>query len=91
MTLPLIIVNPASAGGATGAGWARAAADLREHFGAFNCAFTKGAGDAREIAAREARAGRRLIVACGGYGTISEVAGGILESGADAELGVLPS
>jgi diacylglycerol kinase (ATP) len=91
MTLPLIIVNPASAGGATGAGWARAASDVREHFGAFGCAFTKGAGDARVIAAREASAGRRMIVACGGDGTISEVAGGILESGADAELGVLPS
>ncbi|HVG29569.1 MAG TPA: diacylglycerol kinase family protein [Pyrinomonadaceae bacterium] len=91
MTLPLIIVNPSSAGGATGAGWARAAGDVREHFGAFNCAFTRGAGDARVIAEREARAGRRLIVACGGDGTISEVASGILASGADAELGVLPS
>jgi YegS/Rv2252/BmrU family lipid kinase len=91
MTLPLIIVNPASAGGATGAGWARAASEVREHFGAFNCVFTKGAGDARVIAGREARAGRRLIVACGGDGTISEVACGILESGADAELCVLPS
>lgn len=90
-SLPLIIVNPASAGGATGAAWARTAGDVREHFGAFNCAFTEGAGDARLIAQREARAGRRLIVACGGDGTISEVAGGILESGADAELGVLPS
>jgi diacylglycerol kinase (ATP) len=90
-SLPLVIVNPASAGGATGAGWARAASDVREHFGAFNCAFTRGAGEAREIAAREARAGRRMIVACGGDGTISEVACGILESGAGAEFGVLPS
>jgi diacylglycerol kinase family enzyme len=32
-----------------------------------------------------------LIVACGGDGTINEVASGILESGADAELGILPS
>ena len=31
------------------------------------------------------------IIACGGDGTISEVANGILESGADAELGLLPS
>ncbi|MEJ7617648.1 MAG: YegS/Rv2252/BmrU family lipid kinase, partial [Pyrinomonadaceae bacterium] len=43
------------------------------------------------IAAREAKAGRELIVACGGDGTINEVAGGILESGTDAELGILPS
>jgi YegS/Rv2252/BmrU family lipid kinase len=91
MTLPLVIVNPASAGGATGKGWARAASDLRAHFGAFQCAFTRAADDAREIAAREARVGRRLIIACGGDGTISEVACGILESGANAELGILPS
>lgn len=91
MSLPLVIVNPASAGGATGEGWARAASSLRTHFGAFACALTKGAGDARLIAAREARAGRRLIIACGGDGTISEVACGILESGAGAELGILPS
>ena len=90
-SLPLVIVNPASAGGATGRAWPHLASDLRAHFGAFNCAFTKQAGDASVIAAREAVAGRSLIIACGGDGTISEVANGILQSGADAELGVLPS
>ncbi|HEY0099802.1 MAG TPA: diacylglycerol kinase family protein [Pyrinomonadaceae bacterium] len=90
-SLPLVIVNPASAGGATGRAWPRLASDLRTHFGAFNCAFTERAGDARLIAGREAGQGRNLIVACGGDGTISEVANGILESGADAELGILPS
>jgi diacylglycerol kinase (ATP) len=90
-SLPLVIVNPASAGGATGRAWPRAASDLRTHFGAFNCAFTERAGDARVIAGREAAQGRSLIIACGGDGTISEVANGILESGADAELGILPS
>jgi YegS/Rv2252/BmrU family lipid kinase len=90
-SLPLVIVNPASAGGATGRAWARVASDLRTHYGAFNCAFTERAGDARVIAGREAGQGRRLIIACGGDGTISEVANGILESGADAELGILPS
>lgn len=91
MSLPLIIVNPASAGGATGEAWARKASDLRAHFGAFECAFTKRAGDAREIALREAGDGRELIIACGGDGTISEVACGILESGARSELGIFPS
>jgi YegS/Rv2252/BmrU family lipid kinase len=90
-SLPLVIVNPASAGGATGRAWPGLASDLRAHFGAFNCAFTERAGDASLIAGREAAAGRSLIVACGGDGTISEVANGILESGADAELGILPS
>jgi YegS/Rv2252/BmrU family lipid kinase len=89
--LPLVIVNPASAGGATGRAWPRLASDLRTHFGAFNCAFTERAGDGQLIARREAGAGRRLLIACGGDGTISEVANGILEAGADAELGILPS
>lgn len=91
MTLPLVIINPASAGGATGDAWPAMASSLRTHFGAFNCAFTMRAGDATLIAEREATAGRRFIIACGGDGTISEVANGILRSGATAELGILPS
>ncbi len=90
-SLPLVIVNPTSAGGATGAAWPGMASELSTHFGAFNCEFTRGRGDAAKLAAQSAREGRRLIVACGGDGTISEVANGILESGADAELGILPS
>jgi diacylglycerol kinase (ATP) len=89
--LPLVIVNPASASGGTGSAWVGLASDLRNHFGAFNCAFTKGTGDGRLLALAAAQEGRRLIIACGGDGTISEVANGILESGTDAELGVLPS
>ena len=89
-SLPLVIVNPASAGGATRDAWPRLASELRTHFGPFNCAFTEKAGDGRLIAAREAKAGRHLIISCGGDGTISEVANGILESGEDVELGVLP-
>ncbi len=90
-SLPLVIVNPASANGMTGRHWPAVASDLRTHFGAFATAFTERAGDGQVIAAREAKTGRELIVACGGDGTINEVASGILESGADAELGVLPS
>ncbi|HYO63457.1 MAG TPA: diacylglycerol kinase family protein, partial [Pyrinomonadaceae bacterium] len=89
--LPLVIVNPASAGGATGGEWPGVAADLRAQFGPFACAFTEGPGDGRAIAEREARSGRRFVIACGGDGTISEVAAGLLAAGADAELGVLPS
>lgn len=90
-SLPLVIVNPASAGGATGRAWPATASEVRALFGAFGCIFTERPGDATVIAEREARAGRELIVACGGDGTISEVANGILLSGVDAELGVLPS
>ena len=90
-TLPLIIVNPASAGGATGDAWPGVASVVRRHFGAFEVAFTRRGGEAVEIAEREARAGRRLIIACGGDGTVNEVSNGILRADAGAELGVLPS
>jgi diacylglycerol kinase (ATP) len=91
-SLPLIIVNPASAGGATGREWPALAHALATHFGPFNCAFTTRAGEGPSIAEREARRGRRFIVACGGDGTINEVANGILEAGAKTtELGILPS
>jgi len=90
-TLPLIIVNPASADGATGRAWPALASELRRHFGAFAVEFTKRGGEAVEIAEREARAGQRFIIACGGDGTISEVANGILRADSGAELGVMPS
>ncbi len=89
--LPLVIVNPTSARGSTGATWARAASDLRTHFGAFQVAWTERAGDGRRLARQAAREGRRFIIACGGDGTISEVANGIIEAGETAELGILPS
>lgn len=89
--LPLVIVNPKSAGGSTQNRWAETAADFRAHFGAFQVAFTKKAGDGTALALRGAKQGRKFIIACGGDGTINEVANGILQSGADIEFGVLPS
>jgi len=88
--LPLIIVNPASAGGKTNRLWPEMASTIRAHFGPFAVAFTRGPGDGERIAGDEARQGRKFIIACGGDGTISEVANGILASGAAAELGILP-
>lgn len=88
--LPLIIINPAARGGKAGRSWASAATVIRSHFGPFQCAFTQCQGDAARIAEEEAGNGRRFIVSYGGDGTISEVARGILRSGAAAELGVLP-
>jgi YegS/Rv2252/BmrU family lipid kinase len=90
-SLPLIIVNPASAGGATGRAWPGVASTVRQHFGPFEVAFTRSGGEAVEIAEREARAGRRLVIACGGDGTINEVANGILRAESETELGLLPS
>jgi diacylglycerol kinase (ATP) len=91
MPLPLVIINPSSAGGSTGEAWPGLASDLRSEFGSFQTAFTKASGDAAVIANDAARKGVKLIIACGGDGTVSEVANGILSSGKDAELGILPS
>jgi YegS/Rv2252/BmrU family lipid kinase len=59
--------------------------------GAFTPVFTERAGHARELACEAARKGTDFIIACGGDGTISEVANGILASGKNAVLGLLPS
>lgn len=89
--LPLVIVNPKSASGSTENRWAQVASDLRTHFGAFQVAFTKKAGDGIRLARHGVETGRKFIIACGGDGTINEVANGILETGEDVELGVFPS
>ncbi len=88
---PLVIVNPKSAGGSTGLRWTRIASDLAKNFGAFHVEFTRKAGDGIELARKAAESGQKFVIACGGDGTINEVANGILESGADVELGILPS
>lgn len=89
--LPLVIVNPGSASGSTRDNWTQTASELRAHFGPFSTAFTKGPGHGIELAERAAVSGRTFIIACGGDGTVNEVANGIIRSGCDAELGVLPS
>src|SRR6187549_672283 len=89
--LPLVIVNPKSASGATRNNWSGIASDLRTHFGPFQVAFTKGPGDGILLSKRSAIEGRNLIIACGGDGTINEIANGILESETDCELGIFPS
>lgn len=90
-TLPLVIVNPASADGATRENWPKMASDLRTHFGPFAVTFTEGTGDGRGLAAEAAKSGTKLIIACGGDGTISEVANGIIDAKMETELGILPS
>ena len=90
--LPLVIVNPKSAGGGTRDSWAAIASDLRAHFGPFQVAFTKAQGDGISIAENAARDKRALIIAVGGDGTINEVANGIMKAeNPETELGILPS
>ena len=91
MSLPIVIINPESAGGSTRDDWPGIASELSTHFGSFTPKFTTRAGEGIEIAASAARKGVKLIIACGGDGTISEVANGILSVGSETELGILPS
>ncbi|HKE57397.1 MAG TPA: diacylglycerol kinase family protein [Pyrinomonadaceae bacterium] len=91
MPLPLVIINPESASGSTRKAWPQLASDLRSHFGSFSTRFTSAPREAASLASEAARKGVNFIIACGGDGTISEVANGILESGKDVELGILPS
>ena len=89
--MSVVIVNPSSASGSTGEAWPQIASDLRSQFGSFRPVFTKKRGDAAALASEAARKGEKFIIACGGDGTVSEVANGILSSGKDVELGILPS
>ena len=72
--------------------WARVRGALTDGIGELDSVFTTGPRDAAAIAAREAAAGRRLILALGGDGTISEVADGVLSAGAGGttEIGLIP-
>lgn len=81
---PLVIVNP-------NAGF-RNPSDIEEQARrrGFRLVHTEHAGHGREIAHREASAGTRLLIACGGDGTIHEVASGILEAKAESVLGIIP-
>ncbi|HXF42760.1 MAG TPA: diacylglycerol kinase family protein [Pyrinomonadaceae bacterium] len=89
--LPIVIVNPKSAGGSTRSNWYGIAADLRAHFGPFRSAFTKYPGHGIELAEKYARSNVPLIIACGGDGTINEVLNGIMLAGTQTALGIMPS
>src|SRR5258705_3087523 len=89
MSLPLVIVNPASANGATATAWPQIASDLRSHFGAFRNIFTEAPGAAVMLASDAAHKGVRLIIACGGDGPVSAGANRILEARKHVELGIV--
>jgi len=91
---PLVIVNPKAGGGFDEGKSARYVGALSTGLGELDVQFTKAPGHATELARAAALAGQRLVVAFGGDGTISEVAGGLLaarEQGADlTDLGIIP-
>ena len=90
MDKPVVIVNPRSGGGLSEKRWAAVLGPLTDGLGVFDTRFTEAAGHARSIAHEESKAGRKLVVAMGGDGTISEVADGLVTAGGDSEMGVIP-
>lgn len=81
----LLIVNPAARKGRGRAMADAVAADLHRHGHDVTVEATAAAGDARQIAADAARNGNApdCIVACGGDGTLQEVAGALAEARRD--------
>jgi len=94
MTELLVIVNPRSAGGATGRRWQEVESLLRQRLGIpFDIAFTRHAGHAT-LLAREGAGRYACVVAMGGDGTINEVVNGLVDDNGplrpDLRLGIIP-
>ncbi|HEY0711346.1 MAG TPA: diacylglycerol kinase family protein [Polyangia bacterium] len=87
---PVVIVNPKSGGGLSEKRWAALLGPLTDGLGPFDARFTEAVGDGSRLAREEALAGRRLLVAFGGDGTISEVTDGIVGAGGGPDLGIIP-
>jgi diacylglycerol kinase (ATP) len=73
-----VIVNPSAGNGSTARAWPRIYRQLITADLSFDFEFTRGTGQALEIARRAADAGYFYLVAVGGDGTFNEVANGIL-------------
>ena len=90
----LVVVNPISQAGRTGRSWPAIAARLRAAGLDFDTAMTDRPLHAIDLARTAVRAGRPVVVAAGGDGTINEVANGFFEVGepsaTQTRLAVLP-
>lgn len=76
MSVPVVIVNPQSAGGQTGGRWPRLEGQIREALGHFHPLFTERAGHATELCRAALGDGADLVIAMGGDGTLNEVVNG---------------
>ncbi len=89
MSDTLIIVNPRSRGGKTARVWQGLYPTVETALGACEVAETQGPADAIRIAREAYHAGKKLVVAAGGDGTVHEVANGLLEGAHEASHGKL--
>jgi YegS/Rv2252/BmrU family lipid kinase len=85
-----IIINPAAGRGAARRAEAPVCRAFRAQGWAVDVARTDGPGHGQELAAQAVSQGARHVVAVGGDGTVHDVANGLLQSDADAALGVVP-
>jgi diacylglycerol kinase (ATP) len=90
----VVVVNPRAQNGAVGRRWHEVASVLRRELGGFEEVMTERAGDATGLARAAVEGGADTVVAVGGDGTISQVAGGFFDGdrrlGDGAALGVIP-
>lgn len=91
----VFVVNPSSAGGATGRQWRSIGARFRDRLGDFGELFTARPMDAVLLARRALRDGADVVVAVGGDGTVNEVVNGFFDEAGQvvrpgAALAVLP-
>jgi diacylglycerol kinase (ATP) len=77
-----VIVNPASAAGATRRRWDSIAKRLRSSLGNFESVFTRAPGEATALSRAALRDGFEMVVAVGGDGTLNEVVGGFFDGAA---------
>lgn len=86
-----VILNPASGAGKTLKLVPQVMKALQVQGRPFNLHVTTRAGEAPEVARTFALDGASVVIAIGGDGTINEVANGLLASGRDVPLGLVPS
>ncbi|MGH2533757.1 MAG: diacylglycerol/lipid kinase family protein [Thermomicrobiales bacterium] len=86
-----VILNPASGGGKTLRLLPKVSAALQTMSRPHAIHVTTGPNEAPDVAQRFARDGAEVIIAVGGDGTINEVANGIVVSGKQIPLGLVPS
>ncbi|HMY17273.1 MAG TPA: diacylglycerol kinase family lipid kinase [Polyangium sp.] len=77
---PLLIVNPRSGRGQTGIIFDKMRGPIEKHLGHVDVTFTERPRHAVDIAREAAIAGRQIVVAVGGDGSIHEVANGLMQA-----------
>jgi diacylglycerol kinase (ATP) len=89
-----VVVNPVAGSGRMGREWPRIEQALAARLGPLTVLKTDGPGESCDFARQLAMDGAELVIAAGGDGTISEVAGGLLQSraatGRATDLALIP-